>query len=242
MILIDDVVLGIGIASLAIGTFEDIKNREIDKFLFIPLVLVGAVGTYFNQSGMSFGLLAVILLPVVLFFTLFVRFVPWVYALIGVASFAVAFYFAPAGYFLELVVILLIYLMGIGERFFGTGDIKAMLAICTGFYTPYIYNYVKPTYIQGIFPFDFSFLFTVSVVSIFSIFYVLAVNIYKGQKISIYSLFSFGYNEDDLKKNPNKYMARQIGGHKVMVYGIPFILPIFIGFLIVSAFGNWFIV
>ena len=241
MLLIDETVMGIAVATLVIGSYEDIKSREVDKFLFIPLVLVGAIGMFFNQPSPSLYLLPVILFPVFLFFSLFVRFVPWFYTIIGIASFAVFLYLSPPGYFLQLTVIFLIYLLGIGERFFGIGDIKAMLAICTGFSSPFIYNFIKPSFAQSIFPFDFGFLFTVSIVSMFSIFYVLIMNVRKGQKISVDSFFSFRYDEDTIKKNPERYTARDFKGKQIMVYRLPFIVPIFIGFLIVSAFGNWFI-
>ena len=127
MILIDEVVMGIAIATLFIGSYEDIKSREVDKFLFIPLVLVGSIGTFFDQVSPSLAILPVILFPVVLFFSLFVKFVPWFYVIMGIAFFAVFLYLSPSGYFLELAVILLIYLLGFGEKFFGAGDIKAML-------------------------------------------------------------------------------------------------------------------
>ncbi len=241
MILIDDVVMGIAIATLFIGSFEDIKSREVDRFLFIPLVLVGSIGMFFEQASPSLAILPVILFPVVLFFSLFIKFVPWFYALVGIATFAVFLYISPPGYFLDLAVILLIYLLGLGEKFFGAGDIKAMLAICTGFASPFIYDFVKPTFAQSIFPFDFGFLFTVSIVSMFSVFYVLVMNMRGGQHVNAASFFSFGYDEDKLKKNPERYSVRQFKGSQIMVYRLPFIVPIFIGFLIVSAFGNWFI-
>ena len=241
MILIDEVVMGIAIATLFIGSYEDIKSREVDKFLFIPLVLVGSIGTFFDQVSPSLAILPVILFPVVLFFSLFVKFVPWFYVIMGIAFFAVFLYLSPPGYFLELVVILLIYLVGYGEKFFGLGDIKAMLAVCTGFSSPFIYDFVKPTFAQSIFPFDFGFLFTVSIVSMFSVFYVLIMNVTDGQHLGVYSFFSFRYDEDKLKKNPERYSVRQLKGRQIMVYRLPFIVPIFIGFLIVSAFGNWFI-
>lgn len=154
--------MGIAVATLCIGSYEDIKSREVDRFLFIPLVLVGSIGMFFDQGSPSLVMLPVILFPVALFFSLFVKFVPWFYALIGVLFFAVFLYISPPGYFLELAVILLIYLLGMGEKFFGAGDIKAMLAICTGFFSPFIYDFVKPTFVQSIIPFDFGFLFTVS--------------------------------------------------------------------------------
>jgi hypothetical protein len=67
------------------------------------------------------------------------------------------------------------------------------------------------------------------------------MNVQKGQKISVDSFFSFRYDEDTMKKNPERYTARDFKGKQIMVYRLPFIVPIFIGFLIVSAFGNWFI-
>lgn len=242
LILIDEVVMGIAVATLFIGSYEDIKSREVDRFLFIPLVLVGSIGMFFDQASPSLDIIPVILFPVALFFSLFVKFVPWFYALIGIAFFAIFLYFSPSGYFLDLAVILLIYLLGLGERFFGTGDIKAMLAICTGFSSPFIYDFVKPTFAQSIFPFDFGFLFTLSIVSMFSVFYVLAMNFRSGQHLGVQSFFSFGYDEDKLKKNPERYSVREFKGKQIMVYRLPFIVPIFISFLIASAFGNWFVV
>ena len=73
MILIDEVVMGIAIATLFIGSYEDIKSREVDKFLFIPLVLVGSIGMFFDQVSPSLAILPVILFPVVLFFSLYVE-------------------------------------------------------------------------------------------------------------------------------------------------------------------------
>ena len=229
-------VFAIAIVSLSIAAIQDMRSREIDKFIFIPLVLVGFLGGVFNGVPLS-----LLILPVVLFISLFVKFVPWIYAVIGVAGFALSFHFSPPGYFLEISVVFLIYMMGIGEKLFGYGDVKALLALSVSFYTPIIYSIRTPTYIESIFPFDFSLLFTLSLVSLLSVIYILLLSFLSGDKISLYSLFSFNYDEEKLKKNPNKYRVREIGGKKIMVYGIPFIVPILISFILVSFLGSWYV-
>ena len=229
-------VFAIAIVSLSIAAIQDIRSREIDKFIFIPLLLVGLLGGVFN--GVPLPLL---IFPTVLFISLFVKFVPWIYTVIGISSLVLSFYFSPPGYFLEIFVVFIIYMMGIGEKLFGYGDIKALLALSVSFYSPVIYSIRTPTYIESIFPFDFSLLFTLSVVSLLSVIYILLVSFLSGDKISLYSLFSFNYDEEKFKKNPGKYRIREIGGKKVMVYGIPFIVPILISFIIVSFLGSWYV-
>ncbi len=228
--------MAIAVATLVLAAYEDIKSREIDKFMFVPLVLVGSLGSFFD--GMP---LPAILFPAVLFASLFVRFVPWLYALIGIAAFAITFYLSPQGYFLELVVVAIIYFLGMGEKLFGIGDIKAMIAISLSFSSPFIYNFIHPSYVQSLFPFDFSFLFSVSILSLVYIIYMLASNVKRGEKVSLLSLFSFRYSKEEFEKNPEKYTRKNVMGKEVMVYGIPFILPIFAGLIMVSALGTWYL-
>lgn len=218
MLAVSLAVFVIAVVSLAIASWQDIKDRRIDRFIFIPLVLVGFLGGIFSGFPLS-----IILFPAVLFVSLFVKFVPWIYALIGIAGFAISFYFSPQGYFLDLIVILIIYLFGTGEKLISYGEIKALMALSLSFEVPLIYSIKQPSYIQSIFPFDFSLLFTLSLVSILAVPYVLISTILFRKKLSIYSLFSYEYDEDFLKKHPNKYFIREIKGKKVLVYGIPFI-------------------
>ena len=75
-------VFAIAILTLSIAALQDIRSREIDKFIFIPLVLVGFIGGVFN--GIPLPLL---ILPAVLFVSLFVKFVPWIYTVIGISGF-----------------------------------------------------------------------------------------------------------------------------------------------------------
>ena len=63
-------VFAIAIVSLSIAAIQDMRSREIDKFIFIPLVLVGFLGGVFNGVPLS-----LLILPVVLFISLFVKLV-----------------------------------------------------------------------------------------------------------------------------------------------------------------------
>lgn len=235
MLIVSAIVFIIAVITLFFAARQDLKSREIDRFVFIPLVMVGAGASFFNGNPY-----AVILYPVFLFATLFFRLPIWLYILVGGASTVLAVFLSPTGYLLYFVILLAIYLLGTGEKYFGIGDIKAMIALTLGFNYPLIYDLVAPSYMQSLLPFDFSFLFTVAIVSLgYSLYVTLTESRGRtdGKPLSPY----IPYDEEKYHKNPVKYEIRERQGDKVMIYQIPTLVPIFIGFLIVSFLGVWFL-
>lgn len=203
--------------------------------MFIPLVMVGIGASFFNGNPY-----AVIIYPVFLFVTLFLRLPPWLYILTGAAATVVAAFLSPEGYVLYFIIMLAIYLIGTDERYFGIGDIKALIALSMGFNYPFIYDLIAPSYFVSLLPFNFSLLFTVAIASVvYSLYIILSESRGRsgGERLSPY----IPYDEEKYQKNPVRYEIRERDGAKVMIYRIPSLVPILIGFLVVSLLGSWFI-
>ncbi len=225
----------VAIITLTFGVRQDLKSREIDNFVFIPLVMIAAGASFFNTNPY-----AVIIYPVFLFATLFFRLPVWLYILTGVAATAVAVVFSPNGYILYFIILLVIYLIGTGEKYFGIGDIKALIALSIGFNYPFIYDIITPSYLQSALPFDFSLFFTVAVASVGYSLYVILSESRGRSGVKRFSPY-IPFDEEKYNKHPVRYEIREIGGAKVMIYQIPSLVPIFIAFLVVSLIGVWFI-
>lgn len=229
--------------SLLLGAFYDIRERSVNSFLFVPLFLMAlviyALGSY---PPLFIGISS-------LFFVLtFVDLKPLPYLLGGIAALAI-FIIADftsglsyTGYFLYFLVFFIIYMMGAGERFFGKGDIKALLALSFAFLAPF----QDPlTSSQGAFlslvPFDMVLLINTAIVSLLFIPYLVIYNYRKTGKIRSYHLFAVDYDQRLYSANPERYRLADYGGSKIMVYGAPTLLTIYIAFFISYLAGLWFI-
>lgn len=236
MLLIDIPVFAIAVITLFVASWQDVKHREIDNFVFIPLVMVGAAASFFNSTPY-----AITIYFVVLFATLFFKLEPWwIYPVIGIISTVLVFFFSPRGFLLFLMIPAAFYFMGTGEKFFGIGDIKALLALSLAFNYPLIYDLLTPNFFQSILPFSFSLMVYVTIAAgLLSLFVTISESRGRtdGRKLASF----IPYDEDRYNRNPERYNIVVQGGRKIMIFQLPFLVGITAGFIAASLLGPWFI-
>ena len=220
---------------LGYASYSDIRTRSVNPFLFVPLIVAGAILDII--SGISPLFVTVVLALFVL--TYAHNNLP-VYVATGAAIFAAGFIFLLQSPLLlsALIFMFFAYILGIGEKFFGIGDIKAFLSISLSFLNPIMILQVFHPLPYGIqFPMIFLLILNASLVSVFFVPYLLLLNIRKKSKISVMSLFSIEFDQKTLESHPERYSAREYRGRKYLLFKTPFLLPISVGFVIAIISG-----
>ncbi len=227
----------IAIFTLMVGALDDLRTREVSSYLFVPLFLASLI--LFSIYG--FKPLPMILSSA-LFLLTFFRLKPVFYVLGGIAVLFASFAL-PANWHLYFIVLFILYMLGTGERYFGIGDIKAFISLSFAFsfsQIPYIFP-VSSSPLTYLIPFNFTLLMDTAICSILAIPVILIANMRRSKDLKLYHTFAMDYDEEIYRKNPERYKLAEISGRKVMLYGIPTLLPIYAGFLLAFAFGPWFL-
>lgn len=223
--------------TLMVGVFHDVDEREVSSYLFVPLFLISAaVYATFGFNSVFVGVSAA-------FFVLtFFNLKPAPYIAAGVVFIAIAFLLHPGDYILYFMVLFIMYIMGTGEKYYGIGDIKAFIAVSFASVSslPALIIYSGMP-VAGFIPFSFVFLVNTAIMSAMFIPYLVLVNIRRSGKLRPHHLYALDYDEELYGEHPERYRLVEHSGEKIMVYGAPSLLAIYLGYLITIALGPWFL-
>ncbi len=220
-------VIVIAIASLAYGSYSDLRTRTVSSFLFVPLMVAGIVVNIQLDSAIFFLIAGAIMM-----FLSFLRADTWAYLLTGIALFAaslVAMEISGFYYGYEMLIMSVVYLIGFQERLFGSGDIKAIVSVMYAFPLAYSIIQVRPDIVYGIVP---PALIMLVGISIFSLAWaVYGIILTGGDRKFGTGLFRMKYDSDLVRRKPNAFSTGEKNGVRYMTYRVPFMIPIFLGFL-----------
>lgn len=225
------------IFTLMFGVLDDLRKREVSSFLFVPLFLAAIVlYAIYNFSPAFVGISSAF------FILTFLKLKPIPYAIGGIILIVIAFIVAPTEYKLYFLVLFLMFIVGAGGQYFGVADVKAFLSVSFISFTqiPNLFGAgLSP--IMKIIPFDFYLLLNTSIISVFFIPYLILLNRKLSGKFRTYHLYALDYNESLYKEHPERYRITERAGEKIMVYGAPSLVAIYIGFIASLALGPWFL-
>ena len=220
-------VIAIAIASLGYGSYSDLKKRTVSPILFVPLMAAGVIVNV--QSGSAIFFLAA---GAVMMFLSFLRADTWAYLFTGMAFFIaslVAMEITGFYYGYEMLIMSVVYLIGFQERLFGSGDIKAIVSVMYAFPLAYSIIQVRPDSIYGIVP---PALIILVGISVFSLAWAIhGIILTGGDRKFGTGLFRMKYDPDLLRRKPQAFSTGEKVGARYMTYRVPFLIPIFLGFL-----------
>ncbi|MEM0156251.1 MAG: hypothetical protein QW597_06620 [Thermoplasmataceae archaeon] len=230
----------IAVATLAVASYTDIRKRTINSFIFIPLVAVAAIN--FAFTGQSAWFIAV---GILFFAGTFIRTDLYLYPIYGLVILIVSvfLFLGEPLYLTSSIMIFIAFELGFTERFFGIGDIKAMVAIFLSFITfPFTWAFTaKQAFVLTILPLSFAMLINIAIVSLYLPVYMLILNVRIGNRIGAASFLGLPYDDNMYTRNSKKFSIRGSDDSRMMIYRSPFMIPISIGFLITVIFGFWMI-
>ena len=231
------VVIAVSIDSLAYGSYTDVRKRTVKALLFTPLVLLAAVQAYFFIVPMIY-----LVLGILIFFFTFLAPDTYAYELIGaiflvvsvVALFLSGFYWG-----FQLIVMSMVFLLGFRERMFGIGDIKAIIALmfASPFYSPIVATVYQGSRDYTILPTSLALLTDVSIFAVVFVAYAI-IKVYRHGTANIPGQpLAMKYSEKMVARNPAAYRKLEKDGTHYMLYRIPFIVPIALGYLLFITVG-----
>lgn len=234
------VVVAVAAASLLYGAYTDIRHRTVKSLLFIPLAAAGFAFNYFYGVPELF-LIAGILIFLFTFLapdTYAYEFLAFIFLLISI----VAIYLVGFHWGVQLLVISIVFLLGFQERLFGIGDIKAIIALmyASTIYSPLVRYFFTGTGIDySLMPTSIAILLDISIFAV--VFLVYAVMLasrhgtvaVKGQPMAI------RYDPELAASHKAAFREGSHEGVRYLIYRIPFIVPIGLGYLLFLAFGFW---
>lgn len=226
------VIFSVGIASLGYGSYTDIRTRTVKAFLFIPLAILGLIFNYIVSAPEMY-----IILGIVAFLFTFLEPDTYAYGIIGVIVFALAtLSFLEIGFYwgFELLVIAVVYLLGFQERLFGIGDIKAIIALAysSPFYSPLVGMLVGGSIDYTLVPTGLSLLTDISFFAVIFVIYALFLLRKHGTVRINGQLMAIRYDEKLEGKKPSAYVRKEKNGVHYLVYRLPFIVPIALGYVL----------
>ncbi len=219
--------IAIAVASLAYGSYSDIRSRTVSSLLFIPLMAAGIIINIESGSTTFF-----ILAGALMMFLSFLSADTWAYLLAGtgflIASIAMlevsGFYY---GY--EFLIMSIVYLIGFKESLFGAGDIKAIVSLMYTFSQAFTLIQVRTDNLGGLVPPALIMLVGISIFSLAWAIYGIILT--GGNRKSGKGLFRMKYDAALVQRKPQAFSVGENGGIRYMTYRVPFMLPIFLGFL-----------
>ncbi len=219
---------------LTVGSVSDVYTRKVNSYLFVAPAAGGVVYDIFSGSP------AITYVPVFAMFAacFFLR-GNLIYLLVQTAIFTISLFLSLLLGFgsISLIVAYVYALMGYRE-FIGIGDVKAMLALTGSFAVPF-FGIISggPGLLISFIPVPFFFMLNSTVLSAAYIPYLLLLNFRRGTLRKRYSFYAIKYDEKEYGKAEHKYRLRDLADGKVMVYKMPFLVPITAGFLIAMITG-----
>jgi hypothetical protein len=229
----------VGIAILMIGSVTDVRKRTVSSYLFIPLFAAGIVflALYIHPPYWFY------VVGILMFVASFMETNLVIYPVVGFIFLVVSLFltFRVFIFGFDLLVMSAIFLMGFQERFFGIGDIKALLALSFSFITiPMLTPLTSgQRVISSFVPFSMALLINVAIFSIVFVPYMVYLSRKAGNRSGNSSLFLVRYDQEMYEKNSKKFSVHEYRGKKYMQYRAPFMISITGGFIITLLFGFW---
>ena len=232
----------VGMVVLLAGSVTDVRRRTVSSYLFIPLFAAGIVFLALFVHPPYWFYLVGILMFVASFMNTNLVIYPVTGAIFLVVSLFLTFRVFLFGF--DLLVMSAIFLMGFQERFFGIGDIKALLALSFSFITIPVLTPVTAAQkiILSFVPFSMALLINVAIFSIVFVPYMVYLNRKTGRGSGNSSLFVLRYNPEMYEKNSRKFSVHEYRGKKYMQYRAPFMISITGGFIITLLLGFWIMI
>ena len=219
---------------LTVASVGDVFSRTVNSFLFVPVIIAGIV--FGTLSGVSpLMLISVALMFATCFFVKHTLIYLIAQTAIFSVSMALSILLGVSGF---VILIAFIYALMGYRQFIGIGDVKAFLALAATFSSPLLVIVGGATgHILGMIPVPFFVMLNSTIVSIFYVPYLLIINHRKGSLRKSWSFYAVPYDEAEFRKNESKYRIREVRGERIMVYRMPFLVPIASGFLVAMLTG-----
>ncbi|MEM0156638.1 MAG: hypothetical protein QXN26_01050 [Thermoplasmataceae archaeon] len=220
-------VIAIALASLAYGSYSDLRTRTVSSLLFVPLMAAGIIINV-ESGSITFFVLAGALMMVLAFLkadTGAYIFAGTVFLIISIVMMEISGFY----YGFELLIMSLVYLMGFNEMLFGAGDIKAIVSLMYAFSQAFTLVQVRPDIIYGIVPPALIMLVGISIFSL--VWAIYGIILTGGSRKSGTGLFRMKYDAALAQRKPQAFSLGERGDISYMTYRVPFMLPIFLGFL-----------
>ncbi len=232
----------VGMVVLLAGSVTDVRRRTVSSYLFIPLFAAGIVFLALFVHPPYWFYLVGILMFVASFMHTDLVIYPVTGAIFLVVSLFLTFRVFLFGF--DLLVMSAIFLMGFQERFFGIGDIKALLALSFSFITIPVLTPVTAgqKVILSFVPFSMALLINVAIFSIVFVPYMVYLNRKTGRGSGNSSLFVLRYDPEMYERNSRKFSVHEYRGKKYMQYRAPFMISITGGFIITLLLGFWIMI
>ena len=233
------IIFAAALMTLLYGSYTDVRRRTVNSFLFIPLMAASTAFYIYSGTGPIF-----IALSIILFFLTFLRPDSILYPIAGVAILiASVFVMRISGIQVgfNLTIMAVIYLSGFQERFFGIGDIKALVSVSYSFLgLPFLTPLTtSQEFLFTIMPLSLAILINVAILSMVFLPYALFIMKRKSSG-GVAPPFMMNYDEDFFQRNRGKFAVRELGGNRYLAYRTPFFIPITGGFLLTVIAGLWF--
>lgn len=227
----------VAMLTLMVGVTNDLKEREVNSYLFVPLFLVSLVlYAAFNFGPVFLGISSAF------FLLTFFNLKPLPYGVAGVMLFVIGFIFGPTEYLMYFMVLFVMYIIGTGEKYYGIGDIKAFLSISFASISPLPFLVgTAQSPIASLIPFNFMLLVNTAIMSVLFVPYLVILNYRKKKRFRAHYLYALDYDEQMYKEHPERYRIVEHSEGKIMVYGAPSLVAIYLGFMLSLALGPWFL-
>lgn len=230
-------VIAVAVGSLAFGSYTDVRKRTVKAVLFVPLVGLATAQNYFLHLSSLY-----IIMGVLIFFFTFLEPDTYAYLIIGAIFFLVSFVsMVISGFFwgFQLLLMSIVFILGFQERLFGIGDIKAIISLmyATPFYPSLVYYLNPHTFFYNLPPTSLALLTDICIFAVVFVIYAI-IKVYRHGTVDIPGQpLAMRYSEDEEGRNSAAYRKLEKNGVKFMVYRIPFIVPIALGYILFITTG-----
>lgn len=225
-------VIAVAVVSLAYGSYTDIRKRRVNSLLFAPLLILAAIQNHYVHTPLLF-----LVLGIIIFFFTFLEPDTYAYGIIGILFLAISFTLALfIGFYwgFQLILISVVYILGFQERLFGMGDIKGIIALmfASPFYSPLVMYSYTGSIDYYLFPTSMALLTDICIFAVLAA-GISVARIYRHGVVKVKGQpLAMKYSEGLNMKNPNAYRKKEAGGITFMVYRMPFIVPIALGYIL----------
>lgn len=230
-------VTAIAICSLVYGSYTDVTRRTVKALLFVPLVISAIVESYVFGFSLFY-----ILIGSLMFLFTFLDPDTYAYLVFGAFFIIVSFlsmFISGLSLGFHMLVMSIVFLLGFQERLFGIGDIKAIIALmfASPFYIQLIYYVIPQQVVYPAYPTALALLTDICIFAVLFVVYAVVIAYRHGVvRVSGRSL-AMRYSEELEKKNPAAYRTHEKNGIRYMVYRIPFVVPITLGYILFITAG-----
>lgn len=235
-------IIAIALASMLYGSYTDIRSRTVKSVLFIPLAISGLIFNYSIYAPWLF-----IIIGISAFFLSFLEPDTYAYVIFGVILLALSVLsFVLIGIYwgYQLAIISIVFLLGFQEKLFGIGDIKAIIAViyASPLYSPIVESLLHNSLILDNFPTSFAILTDISVFAVIFVIYAIVMLARRGKAGIPGQPMAIKYDSALESRNPAAFRVMEKNGVKFLLYRIPFIVPIFLGYLLFAIIGSFMFV